>query len=1030
MNEQNFRGILAPDREYALGFQPDGVQLLRRDHAGWAEMGTAFFEGDLRRELGEFAEELRVANAARLALVIPEDQILYTDLVLPQAATTEAALKAGLEGLTPYPVGELAYDIAPSDAVPGTAVKIAAVARQTLQEAEDFAVRHGFAPDRFLAAPAPDQFPHMPDFGATELANEWQHAAELAAIAEPDDPAQPVATMADNTAIVTPEKDGLPGAEAKAPAEAGLPDQTADIEAVAEASAAHVSLITPHVVATSPENAAAPAQPAKVVVVNRGTIVLEDDEPALSAPEDALPVAEKTAPEPQAPAKDTPAPTIRVRELPERAQKFHERAAEGRSKRAAPAAPARAGSRPGRRSGLSGALPLVGILVLGLGIAATMIGREPEEVLETAAVNEPLQAPVETAPTLDAAPEIAAVQQAPVTQPAPAELPAQSSLAAPENIAASDPPPEAAQAGPEATPVSPAPDAAPVNDSEGQLAQASLTEEAASIATGSAAALVQSAYDAPVDASTSAEELAEPEAPPAPASADPQEQAEPEPEAAPVVAATRPAARPDDLARNRPSAPSQTAPETAAPQTASVNRTPAIRPVSRPAQNTRQNTGLENAATPAPGAPSSSTLQRSARPQTAPSRSAAPAAASAAPDPRPAVPRSPSPYQQRQQPEMTGTRPPPKPSVGQSSAQLEGAALLLQPAPRHMAALSVEGYGEMLARMDAPWLRTQSQSYPLIRTAQSRPVQRPTRSDAVDSAVAEAIGSSRPARRSDAPAPEATPQRQASAASNPGRLDRSARPARRPGGTSPATDSAVEAAIASAVSSSAAVPGQIAGLLPLTSSARPSRRGTPPSAASDSNATDQAVTAALASPSRSEGTLAPEPADNAASKQAAEAAALAERRRLDEELQRQAEQRVRERAAADARAAAQAKAAAEARARAQAEAEAAEAARRNQTYRPPEVDNEPEVQSTASAGSGAAASRATSKGIDLNATQLIGTVGAGKASRGLVRLRNGRIVTVRLGDKINGGQIVEIGNGGLQYVKAGRKYSLPILNRR
>ena len=76
------------------------------------------------------------------------------------------------------------------------------------------------------------------------------------------------------------------------------------------------------------------------------------------------------------------------------------------------------------------------------------------------------------------------------------------------------------------------------------------------------------------------------------------------------------------------------------------------------------------------------------------------------------------------------------------------------------------------------------------------------------------------------------------------------------------------------------------------------------------------------------------------------------------------------------------------------------------------------------------AGSATNRGIDLNATQLIGTVGAGKASRGLIRLRNGKIVTVRLGDKINGGQITQIGNGGLQYVKAGRQYSLPILNGR
>ena len=109
----------------------------------------------------------------------------------------------------------------------------------------------------------------------------------------------------------------------------------------------------------------------------------------------------------------------------------------------------------------------------------------------------------------------------------------------------------------------------------------------------------------------------------------------------------------------------------------------------------------------------------------------------------------------------------------------------------------------------------------------------------------------------------------------------------------------------------------------------------------------------------------------------------------------------------------------------------AAAARQNQRYRPPAVDNEPEVAAAPSGPtSTAVAGSATNRGIDLNATQLIGTVGAGKASRGLIRLRNGKIVTVRLGDKINGGQITQIGNGGLQYVKAGKQYALPILNGR
>lgn len=151
---------------------------------------------------------------------------------------------------------------------------------------------------------------------------------------------------------------------------------------------------------------------------------------------------------------------------------------------------------------------------------------------------------------------------------------------------------------------------------------------------------------------------------------------------------------------------------------------------------------------------------------------------------------------------------------------------------------------------------------------------------------------------------------------------------------------------------------------------------------------------------------------------------------MDDELQRQAERRIRERAAADAQAEAQARAQAEARARAQAEAERAAAERQRQTYRPPEVDNEPESSGggASSAASAAAASRATAaQGIDLNQTQLIGIVGAGNASRGLVRLRNGDIVTVRVGDRINNGTITAIGTEGVTYNRSGQLFRLPIL---
>ncbi len=81
-----------------------------------------------------------------------------------------------------------------------------------------------------------------------------------------------------------------------------------------------------------------------------------------------------------------------------------------------------------------------------------------------------------------------------------------------------------------------------------------------------------------------------------------------------------------------------------------------------------------------------------------------------------------------------------------------------------------------------------------------------------------------------------------------------------------------------------------------------------------------------------------------------------------------------------------ARAQAEARARAQAQAEAQAAASRNQQYRPPEVDSEPEVMAAVpqNAIGNAAASATVKDGIQLSSTQIIGTIGAGRACRALV----------------------------------------------
>lgn len=309
--------------------------------------------------------------------------------------------------------------------------------------------------------------------------------------------------------------------------------------------------------------------------------------------------------------------------------------------------------------------------------------------------------------------------------------------------------------------------------------------------------------------------------------------------------------------------------------------------------------------------------------------------------------------------------------------------------------------------------------------AQVRPVSRPMLRPGgparavVDAAIAEAVAT--------AAAPAQGSGRAAGNRPNP-------RPGRIVGAGSGA---AVASALAEAVASSNPVAGR-----PLVTAGAPLRKPVRAAAAlapiRDSEA--EAVAIAAAAAMRPVAPL-PSPrvqtAPPAVSAPAPPAVAIAPaddsaQRARDEELQRQAEERARARAQSDAQAEAQARAQAEARARAQAEAERQAAIASQGSYRPPELDDEPEVAQKPAQGTtaGDVARNATQRGFETGKTQVIGVIGAGRASRGLIRLRNGRIVTVRIGDRIDGGAINKIGDGKITYVKGGRTYNLPIMNGR
>ncbi|MDQ1900046.1 hypothetical protein RAH32_06270 [Paracoccus sp. WLY502] len=980
------RHIAPPD--FAMSFTPEAVLLEHRDGLGWRPLGQAPFAGrEMTARLAALRNEAgAVTGQADTILVIPDDQILYTTLTVPVGTDTPKAIARALEAMTPYQAADLAFDWCPSVHGDIETLRVAAVARRTLEEAEDFARSQGFRPAGFVARPEDDRFDGQPDFGPSRMAGDGFTRPPFS---QPD----------------------LAQARVTDPAVA-VPEPASDrVDAPLV-----ISRIVPHVVAD-----AAPAQ------------VEPAPEPA-AAPAAAV-IRHKDVKAPAAP-----------RILPPRAQAVHDRAREARA-HPAPASQdaAQAPSLAARLRRLDpGRLPvLMGVLVVGLVLVLAFFGAPSDDGV---------------APTPVTTAEAPALPADPVTQPAPTDT-----AEAAEEAAPVAPTAEAVAEAPAAEAVVSAPVAEPEQvQTETQPAETAAAPAAAPTSPAAVTETTQATeITEPTDAAPETAAVQAGPATPAVTATRPQP--------APVQPAATPAPQPED-ALTQALTQAMTTPQAAAPQApvSALTMEDAPAPVSAQAARSTP-AAAPPAASPVPSAPATPAarvetptqrLASSARPpRVAPVRATPPART----DARPTVPANPQPFAERARPDaagLTGSRPPERPATQPAVTPASAPARATPPAassnrpparperqsmieegsraedgqPTRLTQAEERALTDLLrdlrtAQAGATGLSTAERGA-LIRLADARPTRKPVAvggpsqravQDAVAAAVAEA-----PRTRS---------------ASGTG-LGRSARPLARPGGArtvargdpGPGSASlsgrAIDQAVAEAVSENSPLPGAVA-LTALRSSALPPRRaaGAAAAGAAAAGGGAAAVAAAVAA-----APLAPSVEDLRAAAQAqSEEAALAEQRRLDAELQAQAEARARARAAQDAQAEAQARAAAEARARAQAEAEARAAAARQQRYAPPEAEDEPEVAASIPDGrtpTTAGVAATVKDGIQINRTQIIGTIGAGKASRALVRLSNGRVLTLRLGDRINGGTITDIGDSRITFVKGGQQQALSVLGGR
>ncbi|MDW4496975.1 hypothetical protein R5H30_03195 [Sulfitobacter sp. D35] len=206
---------------FALSLSFDGIRLLHRAAGGWRVVGEVDPEAaDLAGELAALRRSAAAIEpgGVRCKLLIPNEQIRYLtipSLGMDADARTEAARRA-LDGATPYDVEDLVFDTCPDC----DSMHVAAVARETLDEAEAFAETHRFNPVSFVAVPGAEAFLGEPWFGRARAADRVlgpDEAVEpdgvaVVIVGEVEIPSGPVVAEETGAPVVETEESREPGA--------------------------------------------------------------------------------------------------------------------------------------------------------------------------------------------------------------------------------------------------------------------------------------------------------------------------------------------------------------------------------------------------------------------------------------------------------------------------------------------------------------------------------------------------------------------------------------------------------------------------------------------------------------------------------------------------------------------------------------------------------------------------------------------------------------------------------------------------
>ena len=301
---------------FALSLSFDGIALLRRAVTGWMQIDrVAFDDAGLDQSLAALRDRATAlsADGAQVLLVLPSEQVRFLDIADPgpDDAAREAAVRAALDGATPYAVDELRHDWT----LKGDRLCAAAVALETLDEAESFVQAHGFTAMAFTTVPPDGAFEGTVWFGT---APGWSGATperlrtpiEIVD-ATPDAPWAAAAKRASETVPETPETMPETAATEASAAEQDTPDATdgPDLSAPDRAIAPETPVADlPDAGPVAPERAPEPAAPEPQPSFGSGTFGpggearSDADVPPLPASRTVLPTPSATTEQPSAPS--------------------------------------------------------------------------------------------------------------------------------------------------------------------------------------------------------------------------------------------------------------------------------------------------------------------------------------------------------------------------------------------------------------------------------------------------------------------------------------------------------------------------------------------------------------------------------------------------------------------------------------------------------------------------------------------------------------------------------------------------------